>query len=667
MATNKLTYNGVDYENEITANAASLDMQHAMVGELLAIDVLTIPVITGDLPERFIAADQTADDWFMTSDGYEFCAREVHATPQFISNGAGLYYFEDTLIGKYFLNELHQTGQYEHEMTFYSAIRLLDRSKHFGGLYTGETVAVVLADIMGDVAYTVDGDIAAIQIYGYLPYASRRSNLQYLLMAIGGAVRNNVDGTLRITALSETITGTFDTNRVFLGASIVDKTPATAVQVTEHNYIESTDVETLYDSTSITTETITFSEPHHDYVITNGSIVTSGVNYVTFTGAGAVTITGEKYVHITRIITVGTTPTGAETDNVQSVTDNTLLSPNNAADVAEIIYDYLSVAQSIEAEVVFGSERPGDVISIVHPYTEQLVNTCIKLMGIEMGLTELRASSEFLIGYIPPSLIAGFENYDLLTDAGNWTVPAGVTKIRVILVGGGTGGTNGAAGADGTDGAVKGAEGVGGAGGEAGEGGAGAYILEINIPVTPAASLAYSCAAAGGNTTFDVYSSALGRAFPDGYFEPKSGLTFAADGTDGTNGAVGGDGAVAGEDVTYESVVYTGGDPGETNVYNNIGGVGGGGGGAAVGSNGTDGEDGVRHPTYGVGGDGGAGASASIAGTAATNYGQGGGGGHGGGGGGGGGSGSDYVGQGGNGGSASAGGAGYAGCVVIYY
>lgn len=629
----------------------------------------------GDVKADMTVTARTFDeaDWFITADGYEFCAREVHTTPQFISNGAGLYYFNGTLIGKYFLNELHQTGQYEHEMIFYSAIRLLDRSKHFGGLYTGETVAVVLASIMGDVAYTVDDDIAAIQVYGYLPHAKRRNNLQCLLMAIGGAVRNNSDGTLRITSLSETVTGTFNTDRVFIGGSVVDKTPCTAVQVTEHNYIESTDVETLYENTSITTETITFSDPHHDYVITGGTIIASGVNFVTFTGAGLVTITGQKYIHITRIITVGTTPTGADSDVVKSVTGNTLLSPNNAADVAQNLYNYLTVAQSIKAEVVFGSERPGDVVSIIHPYTREYVSATIKSMGISMGLTELRANSEFLVGYIPPSAIAGFENYVLLTGAGNWTIPAGVTKIRLILDSGGQGGHGGNTGEDGSTS-------NGGSGGVAGTGGLGGLIMEINLNVTAGAVFAYVSGAGGAGgasdaagsdgaaSTFGAYSSVTGRRYPYGYPEPKTLNTL---GETGGSGIIGGNGSSVsgdGDSVTYEGTIYTPGTNG-TNVGTFA--FGGRGGGAAVAANGgnggnasyaIDGGTGQYIPTHGSGGDG---ADSTVAGNNATRYGQGGQGGHGGGGGGQS-MGYDFSNLG-VGGSGSLGGQGGNGCIVIYY
>jgi len=692
MAVNKLVYNGVSYEPEI-AIGSGIDMDHAMVGETLAADVLTVKVITRDLPEQFIAADMDESDFLHTADDDLFCIKGGVDPPVAVPSAPGLYYHNNTLIGKYYLYKSHQIGRHEWEMIFYSAIYLLGRSKHFGGLYSGEPVSEVLADIMGDVAYTVDDDIASIQVYGYLPYDSRRRSLQKLLMAIGGAIRNNVDGSLRVTSLSDVVTGTFGESRVFVGAEVVDESPCTAVQVTEHNFIASTQTDVLYENASISTELITFSQPYHDYTIVNGTILESGVNYVKFTGAGLVKIEGKQYIHIERIITVGDEPTGADTDNVKVISDNTLISPNNASDVAQSLYDFLSVAQSIRADVVFGSERVGDVVNVINPYTREIVKCCAKSMEIDFGFTELRARSRFLVNYIPPSPIIGFEHYVLLTGSGQWEVPEGCTKIRAVLFGAGNGGSGGYDGENGIPAeATSGRPGEGGSGGVKGSGG---LIFELNLAVTPGAPFDFACGTggdggakgtpglAGGDTTFGIYSSALGRFYPDGYQEPKTGLTLGADGDPGVAGGRGSafqtawpvwenDVTIPGPSIAYKGITYTPGANGANEIsltYNTYG-FGGRGGGAAAGANGGNGGNiTIAYvSTYGsyvpTGGSGGNGADAVDA-DDAENYGQGGHGGHGGGGGGhnlkyp-----SSYPGQG---GSGSAGGKGGDGCIVIYY
>lgn len=687
--TNKLTYNGSNYDRQITAQGGGVEMNHAMVGETLTVDSLTVPVIVGDWPKKFIFADQEPSDLFVTADRKVFCGADID-TLEFIAGESGLYYHENALVGKYFAKEFRQTSQYGHMMLFYSAMWVLDKTDHMGGIYSGQSAEDVAAEIVGGtVDYTIDDDLSEIQVYGYLPKARRRSNLQMLLMAIGGAIRNAADGTLRITPLTDTVSGTFNTNRVFIGGSVIYQTPATAVRVTEHNFIETAEEVTIYENTTVETETITFNEPYHDLTITNGTISASGPNYCTFTGTGAVTIKGKRYLHITRVITHGTVAEDGS-DNIKTVTNNTLLTPNNATEVAEKLYNYLTVAQSIKAEVVFGTERPGDVVKIVHPYTKQLVDACIKSLSIQMGLTELRAVGEFLINYIPPGPTAGFEHYAVLTGSSSWSVPAGVTRIRAIIVGGGGGGAGGSNGSNTTPAVYS----YGAAGGTPGEPGRGAFIFEINLTVTPESSISFSCGAggnggtantdgsAGGSTTFGAYSSASGRLYPYGYSEPKSGLTIAADGDTGVAGGQGRGSALVsgsgGTSVIFDGVTYGPGTVGLTITHpnypykDNYYAYGGGGGGPAVGANGGNGGDGTfdggGYLNHGSGGNG----ANAAARSATSHYGQGGSGGHGGGGGGG--RASDFqdypyerAGTGGKGGAGGTGGKGGDGIIIVYY
>ena len=383
----KLIYDENQFQDNITF-PATLDMYHAMVGETLSVDSLNIPVIIEDVPIKFIGSDQSADDLFVTSDGDDFYITGDGIKPEFKRSEPGYFYADDDLVGKYYINELRQLSKRDFSMWFFSAIRLLDRTKHLGGLYAGETAGTVLADIMGGVPYTVDSDVAAIEIYGYLPYASRRENLQMFLMATGAAVRNSSDGSLRITSLSDAVVGTFAADRVFVGGVEVDKNPVTAVSVIEHNFIPSAETITVYDNASITTETIYFAEPFHGYAITNGTIINSGVNYVTFTGAGQVEITAQRYIHIQRAVTHGAPPTGSPDDVVKTISSNTLVNPFNATDVAERVYNYLSIGKSIKQEVVLGAERPGDVVKVLHPHTGLIADATIKSMSrIQFGYT----------------------------------------------------------------------------------------------------------------------------------------------------------------------------------------------------------------------------------------------------------------------------------------
>ena len=86
----------------------------------------------------------------------------------------------------------------------------------------------------------------------------------------------------------------------------------------------------------------------------------------------------------------------------------------------------------------------------------------------------------------------------LINSGASWTVPAGITEILIILVGGGNGGYGGGKGATGS-------ASNGGAGGVGGDGGPGASILVVAIPVTPLALVNYTLGAGGHRRAFRIY------------------------------------------------------------------------------------------------------------------------------------------------------------------
>lgn len=633
MPLTKLSMPGADYDKEIVAGAGGLQLFHSVIGESLSIDNARIHVVTQDLPIRILAADQGPHDFIKTADGIVLCVREGAPTLSFKKHDPGFLYYGDGLIGKYYLKEFRQISAYKHELILWSAVYILSLTKHYGGMYSGEAFGDVWAEIVGGtIPYTIDENIANIQVYQYLPYDWRRENARKALMAVGAALCVNPDGSIRVTALSDTITGTFGADRAFRGGSVLDQTPATAVEVTEHNFVPTNEETVLYENATISTETVVFREPAHDLTIENGTILASGVNYCTFSGSGAVKITGKKYLHITRIVRYGEAPTGTAEDNIQSISDNTLIGPLNAAEIAEKVYKYLTSTTIIKEKVIFGNERPGDVVKIIHPYTGELVEAAFKSASLSFGATEIRATGEFIVGYKPPGAIAGFQNHQLLTGTGVFVAPDkngdGMPYPgRAILYGAGDGGHGGYKG----EMSQGGTSGIGGAGGNAGSGGLGGRVLEINLTLVPGNSYTYACGIGGeggesGNegepgtdTIFEAYSSALGRRYPAGYLEQKTGQTYCTDGPEGVPGGRGNNYNDPGPNVTYKGETwYPGSNYG-------AGAGSSGGGGAAVGSNG-----GNASP----GGIGGVGATASIPGEEAINYGCGGGGGHGGGGGG---------------------------------
>lgn len=726
---NKIVYRNLTLEAKdlISGNCIT---NHAMTGESLVADTLDFKMWTDTGKARLDGDFITADgNILITKDSWTFrCLIEEELT-NFIPGEPVYYFYDNVLINKFYLQDVKRVGRYIYDFSCISAIGILENSVHYGGIYNGTLLSVVLTELLDGIPYSADSIVGNIKIYGWLPYASKRDNLQQITIATALAIKTKIDGTLHITALSSENKGTFGINRAIIGGSVEVGTPCTAVQVTEHYFQTSTDEITMYNDSFFTQETIIFSEPVHSLTITGGTIVSSNANHAVVQGSGLVNLKGKKYLHNTKKITVGTI-TNTSKDNIINVADATLITSLNSKAVADKLYEVFSKSKYIKNQVINGTEKPGDVVTIINPYTLQNESAYLKKTDIAMS-TLLTADAEFLSEYAPSGVITGYKNRVVLTAGTSWTVPADVTEIRAVLIGGGQGGQAGYNGAPGMRGeefpqldyhlevdddspGILSSNGTAGEGGNGGAAGAGGKIVDTGpLTVTPGTSIPVSIGAAGigglsngavgtlgENTIFNAFSSSNGQVSNTGYVDIMTAAVYGIAGYGGFKGqkGVGKDNlpptsATTRIEQIYESngfttlirktgtfVLY---EPLYMLVWYGVTGnwshaIAGGPGGSTYnsyggGSQGADWDDnnGKGFLDGGYGGNGADGGSSKSA----TIYGGGGYGGHGGGGGGGGGAASNYFsgdnyymeGSGGTGGAGGPGGNGRSGCIIIYY
>lgn len=643
-------------------------------------------------------------------DTFEFEVLSSDTTlTQFVRNTPLTYYHDDVQMGIFYVQKISRINGYAYRFECTSTIGLLDESYHNGGIYTGETVKEVVEDICGPYPVWIKTNIQNIQLYGWLPIATRRENLSQVLFAIGATLKVDYNGTLRVEWLWDGQSTEIDAGHMHAGGSVEYSTPVTQVIVTEHAYTaNATETTELFNGTTAAGDKITFDEPCYDLAAEGFSILEAAANYA-IVSAGSGALTGKKYVHTTRQIVKDVQPAARElvsqSDNIVTVENATLVSLVNANAVADRLVRYYACTERIVNKMVTQRESPGDVVSVYHPYEDAAVQGCIESSDVTVS-GKLASTESILVGYTPPD-IGEQEYYDtveVVAQSGAWTVPENVTSIRIVLIGGGQGGASGRKGEDGESGTSS--PGDGGAGGLGGDGGSGGKINQVEITVEPGSVHQVSIGIggtggafsgdgnnagnAGTDTTFDAYTSADGASSPNGITDPVNQVTYAAQGNIGGSGGDGGNGGSSstpnGAGESGQSVgSYSGGAGGEmdyrdSDTYGEGYGCGGGGGGAAMGSNGENGGNGDTDllsdilgtgPGYlSQGGDGGDGGNATITPEQPSVYGSGGVGGYGGGGGGGvgGAKGKDIwtgaVGTGGNGGP---GGTGAPGCVLIYY
>ena len=691
------------------------------IGDELFIDQFVPIVKYGLLIQYIIApADRVTYDGILSADGYVVSSKGNYDIRNIPYGTPVRFYVNGRINGLFYCDNVERQGKNLFKINCMSAIGLMNRQRSKGGIYTGQRFDAVLAEIIGsEYSYEIEPDVAELQVYGWLPYSTRRRNLHQLLVAYGVTITKSDTGGMLFTFLKAIDSKTIPSSRVFNGGSVAYGEPASRVEVLEHGYyyLATTEYEVLYDTQAEVVENIivTFDKPIYAPSLTveeGGSLTisSSGTNYAVVSGTGI--LKGKPYVHTVKRLVADNEK--ALTEKIVTVEEATLVTAANSENVLKRLSAYYFNATTVQNSIIVDGEMTGKRYSFENAFHEP--TNAFLAKKSTMVSSFLKAECEWIQDYVPVAEGTSFNKRVILelTDSEQqWNIPDSVyekdaPQIRCVLIGRGSDGASGEDGATGGYGNDN-EGGPGGAGGKGGKGGAGGKVYSVTIDCTNLAFIRYKNI--GGNTVLyaadDIYSSANGSASSSGFVELFSGAVYALPGNDGVDGADGGKGgcnpavgaspqkATNGSDLEYNGTTYKGGKGGKMqavkakdywdgyheNMTWRFGGNGGGG--AAAGANGHDaldlaGGDGIREH-WPIGGDG---ADAVEPPVTVGMYGQGGNGGNGGGGGGGASNHywwndvyttlisvwskeeSNIPGQGGKG---SAGTAGYKGCIIIYY
>lgn len=406
-----------------------------------------------------------------------------------------IYYYRDKQIGVFYVQDIQRIASNQFKLYATSAIGILSEDKHYGGIYTGQTVIEVIDDICGSVPHIIKNGLQNIKLYGWLPVASPRENLAQVLFAIGATITTDLYGVLRIEGLWDGISGYTGPNRLCIGAKVTYTSKVTSVSVTEHQFLATQGEETtLFEGVSQDGDFITFQSPIYDLQAEGFTILESNANFAKIS-AGSGTLKGKKYIHNTRTLVKEIYK--SDSPNIKSVNEVTLVSIVNSVAVLDRMAKYYEYTQTIEASTIYHGEQTGDRRLLFNPYDEIIVDACLKSIDINMSNT-LKAQEKSIVGYKPPQsgVIEYFDECEVLTGSGVWTPPSGVEVATVVLIGKGLDGASGNAGADSSDNscivtsnnAVHGGSWSspprsGGEGGEGGDGGQGGKIYRKTIEI----------------------------------------------------------------------------------------------------------------------------------------------------------------------------------------
>lgn len=486
------------------------------------------------------------------------------------------YFRSGSRVGVYYLQSVTRVGPKIYTLSALSAVGLLIVRPHRGGIYTGQTVAEVVAEICGDIPVLIETAYRGIKLYGWLPIASARDSLVQVLFAIGAWLHTDENGTLRVQKLwdgTASIIGPGSVHAANIQVKYLD--PVSAVAVTEHQYIAGTEDVTLFEGTAQQGDVIEFDEPAHTLAAKGFTVLESGANYAVLS-AGTGKLTGKSYVHNRRVVTRTVTEGAAK--NVEEIADATLVSLVNSSAVAQRMAAYYACREQLTVDVNPAAEHAGHVVSLWNEWDKQQTLACIASRETKIsGLLKSRTSA--LVGFLPPQPESSeyFDERVILTGSGEWTVPEGVTEIGFILMSGAEGGHPGNQGGTASasslthtwrhislitgqvtsNGKIVMWGGPGGVGGPGGPGGRGSKVYQGTMSVKDINSLAYQCGVGGlgavfggapsegSATTLGEHSSDEGSYSEGGWTDPTTGKQYAQTGQTGLPGGNGA-GAISG-------------------------------------------------------------------------------------------------------------------------
>lgn len=292
-------------------------------------------------------------------------------------------------MGTFYLSDWENSGDTLADFTAVDAVGLLDGAPYDGGVYD-TTAGALAADILDGYSYTLDEELAAERVQGYLAAGTRREALQQLAFAVGAVVDCSRSDMIRISPAPARASGMIAYDRKFQDGSKVTLNPLiTAVAVTAHRYqAEDASSELYKDTLEPGTYQVTFSAPAvaDSLTVTGATLAGRGVNRCTLTvaKAGEVCVTGRKYVDSTIILrrAAANLPPNAQ-DNELTVKDATLVSPDRATAVANRVLDYYAQRYEQTFRMIAGDEKLADRL-IVQSFGGEMVRGVLTKMEFDL-------------------------------------------------------------------------------------------------------------------------------------------------------------------------------------------------------------------------------------------------------------------------------------------
>lgn len=244
-------------------------------------------------------------------------------------------------------------------------IGLMDSIPYYGGIYTNKNAVELLTDIftVAKVPYSIDDVFTDKTVTGYIPFTTCRDALMQVAFAIQAVVDTSNSEVVKVFALEEDIKQTIPLNRIMQGQNFADDETVTGVEVTVHDYVETTELLEVYHAKEDgygENILVKFSEPLYDIEIARGEILepidtTKGTNYAIINASATCILRGKKYEHTTQTRRKNNPVVlASEVDKIVAVDKATLVSQHNIDNVLEKCYNWLIKTNQTNLKIVEG-------------------------------------------------------------------------------------------------------------------------------------------------------------------------------------------------------------------------------------------------------------------------------------------------------------------------
>ena len=560
------------------------DKQTTLIGEELKIDTLT-PVVrfTVIQPEPLIDSEGVP---LVDSLGAPLVAYGTgdlrllpHGTKVTLYE---VYGDEETLKAVYFVDDVERIAKDQYQINCMSIIGRLQEQKFVGRRFINEPLHDVISDLLGDIVpdlIVFSPYLVAQRVSNFIPNCTRREALYHLMLAYGIGLMSYGD-VLYFRPVGEIGNAeVIPDDRIYINGKVTYPSPPSSVQVTAHYWDYDPGEAVGWEEHVVFDNTATMEPANNDLVTVDFlyfayriETVSSDALYTDFDVglADAQFSPGEFHVigGIGKLVLISPPRIDtiyelinpdAEVERVISVTDEMLISPYNAPNVARRLMDYYKNGKIIEQAIILDQELCGNMYEFDDAFDEHETAAMTSMQTVYSGVTKANCR---LVAGINPAIDFPYTNYSRYDQDQTIDLSAlkarGIREIGILLVGGGQAGFDGGNGEAGEN-TEPPASGDfilrGGKGGRGGRGGNGGKTKFVQLDITNITSLTLTVGAGGtangeeGGVTAITYTesgvqhtidSDDGESFAAGTINPLSGESVGERGNDGVSGGDGG-------------------------------------------------------------------------------------------------------------------------------